>query len=129
MPSAFYLFFIKNLHFGAQTQSKICKKLTFSKKMRLGFDIFKMYDIIYLNKTKGDNKMTWFNRQSRLVQVLLLLIPFVNWLTEIIVRWSTLFKKFTVLRLLVCIIVTFFGVIIGWIDLIWVLLFKKLCLQ
>lgn len=73
--------------------------------------------------------MTWFNRQSRLVQVLLLLIPFVNWITEILVRWSTLLKRFTVLRLLVCIIVTFFGIFIGWIDLIWVLLFKKLCLQ
>lgn len=73
--------------------------------------------------------MTWFNKQSRLVQVLLLLIPVVNWFTEIIVRWSTLLKKFTLVRLIVCILVTFFGLIVGWIDLIWVLLFKKLCLQ
>lgn len=37
--------------------------------------------------------MTWFNKQSRLVQVLLLLIPVVNWITEIVVRWSTFLKK------------------------------------
>ena len=30
--------------------------------------------------------MTWFNRQSRIVQILLLLIPVVNWIVEIIVR-------------------------------------------
>ncbi|MGN1061386.1 MAG: hypothetical protein ACI4QN_06595 [Candidatus Coproplasma sp.] len=73
--------------------------------------------------------MTWFNKQSRLVQILLLLIPGINWITEILVRWSTLFKKFSLIRLIVCIIVTFGGIIVGWIDLIWVLLFKKLCLQ
>ena len=30
--------------------------------------------------------MKWFNSQSRLIQLILLLIPFVNWVTEIIVR-------------------------------------------
>ena len=74
--------------------------------------------------------MTWFNQQSRLVQLLLLLIPFVNWLTELIVRWSTFAKKGGLLRLIICLIVTFGGgLILGYIDLIWVLLFKKLCLQ
>lgn len=73
--------------------------------------------------------MTWFNKQSRLVQILLLLIPVVNWITEVVVRWSTCLKKFTLLRLIISIIVTFGGIIVGWIDLIWVLLFKKLCLQ
>ncbi len=73
--------------------------------------------------------MTWFNRQSRLVQLLLLLIPGVNWITEIIVRWSTFLKKGGFIRLVVSIIVTVFGLVFGWIDLIWVLLFKKLILQ
>ncbi len=73
--------------------------------------------------------MTWFNRQSRLVQILLLLIPVVNWITEIIVRWSTYLKKGGLIRLIVCIIVTIFGIVFGWIDLVWVLLFKKLLLQ
>ncbi len=73
--------------------------------------------------------MTWFNRQSRLVQILLLLIPGVNWIVEIIVRWSTFLKKGGLIRLIVCIIVTIFGIVFGWVDLVWVLLFKKLLLQ
>ena len=73
--------------------------------------------------------MTWFNNQSRLVQLILLLIPGVNWLTELIVRWSTFAKKGGLLRLIICLIVTFAGVFVGWIDLVWVLLFKKLFLQ
>ena len=74
--------------------------------------------------------MTWFNKQSRLVQLLWLLIPGVNWITEIVVRWSTFFKKGGLLRLIICILVTIpSGVVVGWIDLLWVLLFKKLFLQ
>ncbi len=74
--------------------------------------------------------MTWFNKQSRIVQLLLLLIPGVNWLTEIIVRWSTFSKKGGLIRFIICILVTIpSGIVFGWIDLIWVLLFKKLFLQ
>ena len=73
--------------------------------------------------------MTWFNKQSRLVQVILLLIPGVNWITEIVVRWSTFFKEGGILRLIICLVVTIGGAFIGWLDLIWVLLFKKLFLQ
>ena len=73
--------------------------------------------------------MTWFNKQSRLVQLLLLLIPGVNWITEIVVRWSTWMKKPSLLRLIVCILVTIVGFGFGWLDFIWVLLFGKLFLQ
>jgi len=73
--------------------------------------------------------MTWFNKQSRLVQIILLLIPGVNWITEIVVRWSTFFKEGGILRLIICLVVTIGGAFIGWLDLIWVLLFKKLFLQ
>ena len=73
--------------------------------------------------------MTWFNKQSRLVQIILLLIPGVNWITEILVRWSTYLKKGGTVRLIISIIVTFFGLVFGWIDLVWVLLYKKLLLQ
>ncbi|MBQ3597409.1 MAG: hypothetical protein II988_06335 [Clostridia bacterium] len=74
--------------------------------------------------------MTWFNKQSRIVQILLLLIPGVNWITELVVRWSTYLKKGGLIRLVVCILVTIpSGVIIGWLDLVWVLLFKHLFLQ
>ncbi len=73
--------------------------------------------------------MTWFNRQSRLIQIILLLIPGVNWIVEIFVRWSTFLKRGGLIRLVVSIVVTVFGLVFGWIDLIWVLLFKKLLLQ
>ena len=69
---------------------------------------------------------TWFNRQSRLVQIILLLIPVVNWVVEIVVRWSAFFKTKSIVTLLVAILVTFFGLAFGWIDLIWCLLFKHL---
>ena len=73
--------------------------------------------------------MTWFNKQSRLVQIILLLIPGVNWIVEICVRWSTWFKKHGLIRLIISILTIPFGIIFGWLDLIWVLLFKKLFLQ
>ena len=73
--------------------------------------------------------MTWFNKQSRLVQLLLLIIPGVNWITELLVRWSTWMKKGGLLRLIICIITIPAGAIFGWIDFVWVLLFKKLFLQ
>ena len=69
--------------------------------------------------------MTWFNKQSRLVQILLLLIPVVNWITELYVRWTTWLKKGGLIRLIVCILVTVpSGIVFGWIDLVWVLLFN-----
>ena len=58
--------------------------------------------------------MTWFNKQSRLVQIILLLIPGVNWITELLVRWGTFLKKGGLIRLIVCILVTFFGLAFGW---------------
>lgn len=69
----------------------------------------------------------WFEKQSRLVQLILLLIPFVNWIVEILVRISALLTKPNLTNILGFI----FGLIIpifGWLDLIWVLLFKHLVL-
>ncbi len=68
----------------------------------------------------------WFNRQSRLVQILLLLIPGVNWVVEILIRWSAFFKTKSGLTLVFAILVTFFGLAIGWLDVVWCLLFKHL---
>ena len=68
----------------------------------------------------------WFNKQSRLIQCLLLLIPFVNWIVEICVRWSAFLKTKSILTLITAIVVTFAGVFVGWIDLVWCLLFKHL---
>ncbi len=68
----------------------------------------------------------WFNRQSRLIQILLLLIPGVNWVVEILVRWSAFFTTKSILQLIVAILVTFFGLAFGWLDVIWCLLFKHM---
>ena len=69
---------------------------------------------------------TWFNKQSRLVQIILLLIPIVNWVVEILVRWSAFLKTKSILTLIFAILVTFFGLAIGWVDVVWFLLFKTM---
>jgi ABC-type nickel/cobalt efflux system permease component RcnA len=73
--------------------------------------------------------MAWFSKQSKLVKIILLLIPGVNWLVELYVRWSTWKKKGGDIRLIVSLVVTLFGLVFGWVDLVWVLLFDKLLLQ
>ncbi|MCM1131536.1 MAG: hypothetical protein NC310_05720 [Roseburia sp.] len=70
----------------------------------------------------------WFEKQSRLVQILLLLIPVVNWIVEVLVRWSHALRKGSLVKYLVAIVVTFLGLFIGWVDMIWCLLFKHLIL-
>ena len=73
---------------------------------------------------------TWFHNRSKIVQVILLLIPVVNWFTELLVRWSKYLKNGGALRLLICIFVTIpSGVIIGWLDALWTVLFNKLCAE
>ena len=70
--------------------------------------------------------MAWFKKQSFLVQVLLLLIPGVNWVTEICVRWPVYMKKGGSVRLVLCILATIpTGIAFGWIDLVWNLLFNE----
>lgn len=70
-----------------------------------------------------------FNAQSKLIKVILLLIPFVNWITELVTRWDLHSKKKDTPRLIVAILVIFpIGVIVGFIDLISVILTDKMCL-
>ena len=70
---------------------------------------------------------TWFHKQSKILQVLLLIIPFINWIVELLLRLSSWLKKGGVLRLIVCILVTIpSGIIIGWLDAIWTVLTNKL---
>lgn len=70
----------------------------------------------------------WFNKQSRIVQLLLLLIPVVNWVTEIGVRWSVALRTKDLIHILIAILVTFVGLGFGWLDLVWVLLFNHMIL-
>lgn len=71
----------------------------------------------------------WFNNQSRLIQIILLLIPFVGWITELLVRLSVAMRKkdlVSVIMAIVCILPI--GQIVGWIDLVWVLVYNHLIL-
>lgn len=70
-----------------------------------------------------------FMSLPRLVQILLLLIPGVNLITEIVVRVSAFIANPTLMHLLVVILAIITLGIIGWIDLVWCLLFKKLILM
>ena len=67
-----------------------------------------------------------FNGMPRLVQILLLLITVVNWVVEILVRWSSAISRRSIISLVVAILVTFFGLGFGWLDLVWCLLFKHM---
>ncbi len=71
-----------------------------------------------------------FKKLPRLVQIILLLIPGVNWITEILVRGSAFMNGKSTEQIIVLIlaIIPVTGVILGWADLIWCLLFKRLIL-
>ncbi|CDD92103.1 unknown [Coprobacillus sp. CAG:826] len=71
----------------------------------------------------------WFNQQDRLVQIILLLIPGLNWIMEILIRLSVFLRKKDIVSLLLFILVIpGVGVVLGWVDLIWTLLFGHLIL-
>lgn len=68
----------------------------------------------------------WFNKQARIFQIILLLIPFVNWVIEIGVRWSKFLNDKGAGYLIIAIFVTITGVFFGFLDAIWCLLFHHL---
>lgn len=66
----------------------------------------------------------WFNSQSRLIQIILLLVPFVGWVVELLVRLSVLLRTKSLIHLIVFIVFVVVGW--GWIlavaDLVYLLL-------
>ena len=68
----------------------------------------------------------WFYKQNFLVQLILLLIPGLNWIIEIGVRWSAYFKTKNLLTLIFAIVTIPLGLVFGWVDLVWLLLFRHL---
>ncbi len=71
-----------------------------------------------------------FFELPRLVQIILLIIPIVGWIVELIIRWSAVLEKFTLLNLVAALIYTFlgWGIVLQIIDIIWIVLFKHLFL-
>ena len=52
----------------------------------------------------------WFYNQSKLVQVILLLIPFVGWIAELLIRLSVLLRDKSVINIIVFVVF----VVVGW---------------
>lgn len=72
----------------------------------------------------------WFDSQSKLVKVLLLVIPFVNWICEMILRWEKAINSKDVVDILVAVLATVgLGNILGWIDAVCIVLSDKLFLE
>ena len=71
---------------------------------------------------KNNNLAKWFYDQSLLVKLILLLIPGVNWVVEIIVRWSAWMSRPSLFTLIFAIVATVTAGVFGWIDLVWLLL-------
>ena len=67
-----------------------------------------------------------FENLPRIAQILLLLIPGVNWITEILVRWSHALHRGSLVKYIIAILVTVVGIVVGWVDVLWCLLFKHL---
>lgn len=63
-----------------------------------------------------------FNKLSLILKLILLIIPGVNWITEVVVRWSAALNKKDFVNLILAIAVTIGGIVFGWIDFIWVIL-------
>lgn len=66
----------------------------------------------------------------RLVQIILLILPVVGWIIELVIRWSAVFEKFSVLNLIAALLYTFvgWGIVLEIVDIIWILCFKHLFL-
>lgn len=66
----------------------------------------------------------------RLVQIILLILPVVGWIIELVIRWSAVFEKFSVLNLVAALLYTFvgWGIVLEIVDIIWILCFKHLFL-
>ena len=70
-----------------------------------------------------------FENLPKIAQVILLLIPGVNWVTEVVVRWSHALRVKSLFKYIVAIVVTIpSGIVIGWLDAIWCLLFGHMLL-
>ena len=78
-------------------------------------------------KSKGFEKA--FEGLPKIAQIILLLIPGVNWVTEVLVRWSHALRVKSLLKYVIAIVVTIpSGIVIGWLDAIWCLLFGHMLL-
>ena len=80
---------------------------------------------------------TWFHGQSKLVQIIILVLPFIGWIADALVRWSVFLKNTNlnetnnVINLVMALVVTIFGIswILTIIDAIMIAMNNKLFLE
>lgn len=73
--------------------------------------------------------MKTFKSLPRLVQIILLIIPGINWIVELIIRACQLIKKPNLVTVLMFIVSFPFGVVLGWVDLVWLLVNNHLVFE
>lgn len=74
--------------------------------------------------------MKFVHSLNKVLIIVLLAVPFCNWIVEIFMRWTEFVQKKGTVRLVVAILATaFFGTIFGWIDLVFFLLTDKFALE
>ena len=52
---------------------------------------------------------TWFHNQSKVIQIVLLVLPFVGWIVDLLVRWSAFIKNQSLVNLVMALVITLFG--------------------
>lgn len=72
----------------------------------------------------------WFEKQSVLIKVILLIIPVVGWVVEILVRLSALLRKSSTVNILGLVVYVLFGafIVLEVLDIVWVVLKGQLFL-
>ena len=73
----------------------------------------------------------WFEKQDRLIQIILLIIPVVGWVVELLVRISALLRKTSNINILGLVIYIVFGAfwLLEILDIVFILTDKKLFLM
>ncbi len=65
----------------------------------------------------------WFNKQNRLIQIILLILPIVGWVTELLVRLSVMLRTKSIVHVVVFLLFLFlgWGIVLQIIDLLFLL--------
>ena len=70
----------------------------------------------------------WFYKQNMLIQIILLLIPGVNWVVECLIRLSVALRTKSVIHIVVFLLFIFvgWGYVLEVLDIIWLVLAGRL---
>jgi len=72
---------------------------------------------------------TWFYKQNLLLQIALLLLPFVGYISEVLIRLSIYLEKKNKTNLIIFIVMIVLGIIFCYVDLVYFLIKGNLILN